>query len=274
LIGGLSATLVALASACGDVSSGGAGPAPTQVKFGETALVVVVNPMINDANNKALPAPGPARGGVKLTSDDGVSATTGADGIAVLTPLAEGARTITVAGDNAGGTFTVTMTAARLREIAIATQGASAEIMVDLDYTATRTVEIAPGASAVEVNSALAVSDSVVFFHGGVYTGDLDFSGSRVTLFGEGALGGKVELRGNVTVSGSNSRIRGATITGDLVMPASGLGLSFSRVTGTTIAAGSDATFLANGLCGPESISGSGTAAVGNAGAAPSAACP
>jgi hypothetical protein len=75
---------------------------------------------------------------------------------------------------------------------------------------------------------------------------------------------GTVELRGNVTVSGSESRIRGAHITGDLVLPASSAGLSFSRVDGALAASGSDATLLANALCGSEAITGSGAVVAGN----------
>jgi hypothetical protein len=84
-----------------------------------------------------------------------------------------------------------------------------------------------------QVNSVLKASDRVVFFASGHHTGDIDFAGSRVTLFGEGALGGRVVIDGNVTVSGSNSRIRGTQITGNLTISASGVGLSFSRVDGT-----------------------------------------
>jgi hypothetical protein len=168
----------------------------------------------------------------------------------------------------------VKIVAAQLREVAIATRGTKTDLMIDLDYKADRTVEIAPGTSVADVNRALSVSDSVVFFRGGVYTGDIEFSGSRVTLFGEGGLGGKVELRGNVTMTGSNSRIRGTNITGNLTMPASGVGLSFSRVAGLTTSTGSDATLLVNALCGSESVSGSGTVAAGNTGAAPHADCP
>ena len=86
--------------------------------------------------------------------------------------------------------------------------------------------------------------------------------------------GMQVIVQGNVTVSGSNSRIRGTLITGSLTMPASGAGLSFSRVNGATSSDGSDATFLDNDLCGGASITGSGSIVVGNAGAAPIAQCP
>jgi hypothetical protein len=271
LVGALVAVLIA---GCGGGGGGTSTTNPTDVKFGVTALVVVVNPIVNDANLRSVPTPGQTRSDVRLVSDDGVSATTSATGIAVLSPLTAGMRTISVSGTNVGGSFTVNMTAGVLREIALATTGTSAQVMLDIDYKSDKVTEIAPTMSIADVNAALKVSDSVVFFKGGVYTGDIDFSGSRVTLFGEGVLGGMVELHGNVTVSGSDSRIRGTRITGNLTMPASGLGLSFSRIDGTTTAEGSDATLLVNAICGSETITGSGSFVVGNSGVAPSAACP
>ena len=257
--------------ACGG-DDGGGGPdasLPTDVKFGDTALVIVLNPVVNDANDRNVAMPGTARTGVTFTSDDGVSAMTDASGIAVLAPLTAGARTITATGTGAAGTINVMMAAGELREIAVASEGTTSSIMVNLDYKSNRVTEVNPTMTLTEVNNALKVSDQVVFFKSGSYTGDIDFSGSRVTLFGEGVLGGTVTLVGNVTISGSNSRIRGTTITGSLTAPASGIGLSFSRVNGALNAAGSDATFLKNALCGAVTITGSGSYALDNAGAAP-----
>lgn len=268
----LPALLVALVAACGGDDGGGVDP--TEVRFGDTALVVVVNPAIDDGNRQQVPAPGSARAGITLRSDDGVSDTTGADGIAVLSPLTPGIRTVSLSGGGLEGSFTVTMAAGALREVALAAEGTRAELMLDLDYKSDRVVEITPAMASAEVNEALRPSDRVVFLAGGVYTGDLDFSGSRVTLFGEGALGGTVTLQGNVMMSGSDCRIRGARITGNLTIPASGTGLSFSRVDGTTTATGSDASLLANALCGPEMITGSGSLVVGNLGVGPMASCP
>lgn len=248
---------------------------PTDVPFGTTAIVAVVNPAVNDANTRSgLPAPGEVVSGVTLTTDDGVSATTGADGIAVLAPVTAGMRTITVSGAVDGGTFAVTIADGTLREVALATDDGRAEVMLDVDYKADQAFEVDPTMSNAEVNDILAVSDRVVFFRGGSYAGDLTFGGSRVTLFGEGVLGGAVVLDGNITVSGSDSRIRGARITGALTIPASGAGLSFSRVDGALTSEGSDAMLLANALCGSEAIAGSGTVVIGNRGAAPLAACP
>lgn len=264
-------------SGCGD-DGGSTTPdanSPTDVPFGTTAIVVVVNPTINDANAETgLPAPGTAVSGVTLTTDDNVSATTGADGIAVLAPVTAGTRTITVSGAVAGGTFTVMVADKTLREIALATEDGRAEVMVDVDYKADQAFEVSPTMSNAEVNDILAVSDRVVFFKGGSYAGDLTFGGSRVTLFGEGVLGGNVKLEGNMTVTGSDSRIRGAHITGSLTIPASKVGLSFSRVDGAVTAEGSDGMLLANALCGSETVTGSGVIVLGNRGAAPITACP
>jgi hypothetical protein len=266
--------LVVIAS-CGGGSSGGPDASdPTDVPFGTTAIVVVVNPVVNDLNERSVPAPGPVQSGVTLTTDDGVTATTGADGIAVLAPVTAGMRTITVTGTGVGGTTTVMMGAGELREIALATAGTTAQIMLNVDYKTDQVAEVAATMTNAEVNDLLAVSDSVVFFPGGEYVGDLDFSGSRVTLFGEGVLGGTVTIQGNVTVSGSDSRIRGTRITGNLAIPASGVGVSFSRVDGAMNSEGSDGKILANALCGAETVTGSGTIALGNAGTAPITTCP
>lgn len=73
--------------ACGGDDGGDPDNNPTDVAFGTTAIVVVVNPIVNDANTETgLPTPGTVREGVTLTTDDDVTATTGPDGIAVLAP--------------------------------------------------------------------------------------------------------------------------------------------------------------------------------------------
>lgn len=247
---------------------------PTDVPFGTTAIVVVVNPWINDANTKTVPMPGAVRAGITLTTDDNVTATTGANGIAVLAPVTAGTRTVTVSGAVAGGSFTVMVADKTLREIALATDAGRAELMVNVDYKADQAFEVTPAMTNAEVNDVLKVSDRVVFFAGGTYQGDLEFAGSRITLFGEGVLGGSVILDGNITVTGSDSRIRGAEITGSLTMPASKVGLSFSRVNGAMTSQGSDGMVLASALCGTETITGSGTIVLGTTGAAPMTACP
>ncbi|HEU4733175.1 MAG TPA: hypothetical protein VFT22_35025 [Kofleriaceae bacterium] len=266
-----------VSAACGSSDSAPDANDPANIAFGTTAIVVVVNPPVNDANSHSVPAPGTARAGITLTTDDNVSATTDASGIAVLAPVTAGARTIRVSGTGITGSVGVTIAAHALLELAIttgATPTSSPGMMVQIDYKTDQAVQVSPAMTNAEVNSVLKVSDRVVFFAGGSYTGDIDFSGSRVTLFGEGALGGRVLIDGNVTVSGSDSRIRGTHITGNLTIPASGVGVSFSRVDGAVQSAGSDGRLLANAMCGAETVTGSGTIALGNAGMAPIATCP
>jgi hypothetical protein len=97
-----------------------------------------------------------------------------------------------------------------LREIAVALDGAGAGSMANIRYLFGGTVvEITPTMTIAQVNAELARSNLIVFLRAGTFAGDLNFSGSNVTLFGEGAQGGSVVINGNVTVSGSGNRIRG-----------------------------------------------------------------
>ncbi len=254
---------VALVAACGDSTD------PDEVPYGETTFVVLLNPAINDPNEVDVAAPGSARTGVGVAIEGGPSATTSADGVAVLSPVAAGSRVLAFDGPD-DGEVALSIVAGDLREVAVALDPAGAEIMADIRYEfGAEVLEISPTMTLSEVNAALAASNSVVFFAAGTYTGDIVFSGSNVTLFGEGHTGGRVVIDGNVTVSGSQNRIRGARITGDLSVPASNFGMSFTRVDGTTDVSGSSSVMLANTFCGTVTVSGSGATLLGNAGLAP-----
>jgi hypothetical protein len=157
-----------------------------------------------------------------------------------------------------------------LREIAVALDGSGAGVMADVRYIFGGTVvDITPAMTIAQVNAELARSNLIVFLRAGTYTGDLSFSGSNVTLFGEGTQGGAVTINGNVTVSGSGNRLRGARITGNLSVPGSGAGISYSSVEGALLLDGSNAVLLNNAFCGSATVSGSGVLALGNAGLAP-----
>ena len=257
----LSSCLVA-ALACG----GDTGTEPTEVTLGETTFVVLVNPIVNDDNGAPVPTPGTTQSGVNVSVAGGPSGSTNASGVVVLSQVAPGSKTLSVGGSD----VTVSIADKDLREVAIALDGGSASVMANVRYAfGGQVVEITPSMSLAEVNSALSQSNTIVFFGAGTYTGDLQFTGSDVTLFGEGATGGTVTLNGNVTVDGSSNRIRGARITGDLSIPGSDVGISFSRVVGDLQLAGSDATLLNNSFCGTVTIEGSGLTALGNAGMEP-----
>jgi len=263
--------LVLLAGAC---DGEGSGIDPTDVRFGETVLLVIVNPVVNDANRGLVPTPGLVRAGVEVRSDDGPSGMTGPDGIAVLARLSSGVRTIEVEGGGIAASFQLLVGRGALREVALAAEGQRAEVMVDASYSPEGIVEVSPETPTAEINAALHVDDGLVFLTAGTYPGDLDVSASRATVISEGILGGKVTLQGNVTISGASSRIRGARVMGNLSIRAGDTGLSFSRVDGMATAAGGNMTLLANAFCGTAAITGSVSYVVGNSGIAPTTACP
>jgi len=254
--------------ACGDGTT-----APTEVPYGETSFVVLTNPLVNEANQTPVSAPGSAQSGVSVSVQGGVSAMTNASGVAVLSPVTAGARVLTFSGNGTSGDVQLEIASQTLKEVAVATGGTGARVMAEISYAFGGTVvEIIPSMTIAEVNAALAGSNRIVFLGAGTYSGDLVFSGSSVTLYGEGATGGTVTIDGNVLVNGSQNRIRGARITGDLTVPGSGFGMSFSRVAGDANISGSSSVLLLSAFCGTVTIGGSGSTLLGNAGLAPVAA--
>lgn len=254
--------VVVVALVCG-LGCGSRGP--TEVRLGETSLIVWVNPRVNEANRAMLAMPGGARAGVTVRLGD-VSATTDAAGVAVLSPVASGAQELRLEAGGAAATVGLTLVAKELRELAIAFDGSTARVMADLPYRfGGDVVEVTPSMTLAELNTALTGSNRIVLLRGGEYVGNLDFTGSDVTLFGEGTGGGTVIVRGDVNVSGSANRIRGARIVGTLQVDGSNFGLTSSAVTGPATIRGSSAVLLDNALCGGVTLSGSDDTVLENA---------
>lgn len=259
-------TLALATGACGD----DAVTNPTDVQLGETTYAFLLNPEVNDVNEATVPTPGVEQSDVSVSIQDGASGTTGIDGVAVFASVAAGTRTVSFDDGGNQGTLSLSIADGDLREIAVALDASGAAVMANVLYAfGGEVVEITADQTVAEVNDALSGSNRIVLVRGGTYTGNIDFSGSDVTLFGEEAEGGSVTLNGNVTVSGSNNRLRGARVTGDLIVPGSDAGISFSSVVGSLTLDGSDAVLLNNAFCGLVDISGSGLTALGNAGLAP-----
>jgi hypothetical protein len=272
-----SASALALAAGCGNGDDTGGDP--TEVTLGETAFVVVVNPTINDANDTTVPEPGSSRAEVLVEVDAGGPAVhTDMDGVGVLAPVEAGSRTLALSGGGIDGTLVEGIADMDLVELAIAGEGDRVERMARVVYAfGAQVVELSADTPIEDVNDALSASNQIVLLEGGTYEGDLEFSGSNVTLFGEGVGGGRVFIDGNVDVGGSDNRIRGATITGNLNVSGSDFGMSFSRIDGDVVLSGSGITLLQSDFCGTLDVSGSDLVALGNAGMAPLAApgdCP
>ena len=266
----LRVTLMTVASACG----GGDGPTdPPDAVYGETTVVYLLNPIVNDVNAVTVPAPGASRSGVEVAITSGPSGTTGANGDLALAPVTPGTWPVSFGTGGASGQLSLDIAQGDLREIAVALDGTGAAEMVEIRYAFGGTVtEITPAMTNAEVNATLSGSNLIVFLRAGTYQGDLEFSGSNVTLFGEGSQGGAVTIDGNVTVSGSGNRLRGARISGNLSVPGSGAGISYSSVAGDVTFDGSNGVLLNNAFCGTVATPGSGLRALGNAGLAPLAA--
>jgi hypothetical protein len=253
------------------LACGGDGPTdPPDAVYGETTVVYVMNPVVNQVNVAPVPPPGTSQSGVDIAVTAGPSGTTGGNGELVLAPVAAGISPVSFNDGSATGQLSLDIAQGDLREIAVALDGSGAGEMANVRYAFGGTVvEITPAMSITQVNTELAGSNRIVFLRAGTYQGDLNFSGSNVTLFGEGSQGGTVTINGNVTVSGSFNRLRGARIQGALSVPGSGAGISYTSVTGTLTLSGSNAVLLNNAFCGAATVSGSGVLAVGNAGLAP-----
>ena len=252
---------------CGDGDP--TGPA-LEVTLGETSVVVLVNPAVNSATGVALPTPGSLRSDVSVSWDGGPAVRTDGAGVAVLGPIAAGARSLSLSGGGLSGSVTASIAERDLHEIAVALTGSGAAVMADVRYEfGGEVIEVTTATPLAQVNELLSRSDVIVLFRGGTYRGDLVFSGSNVTLFGAGIRGGEVVIEGNVTVEGSRNRIRGARVVGDLTVSGSNAGVALSRVTGRFSLSGSGGVLLENALCGQVSVTGSNPLLLGNAGLAP-----
>lgn len=256
-----------LTTSCRD----GTGPVDaTTVPFGQTTFVVIMNPPVNTINTVAVPAPGTARDSVTTAVLQGPTDATDSTGVATLSPVQAGDRVLTFKRGSLEGQTAVSISDKDLRELAVALTSSGVGIMTNILYAfGGSVVEVTPSMAIGDVNKRLAESNVIVFLRGGTYTGDLTFSGSNVTLYGEGRRGGTVTINGNVTVGGSGNRIRGARITGSLGVPANGFGMSLSRVDGAFQLNGSGAKLLQNMFCGTVNSATSNVTALGNAGMSP-----
>lgn len=243
---------------------------PTDVTFGETTFVFLVNPVVNAATEATVPTPGSERSGVDVAVAEGPSGATGSDGVLALSSVDPGTRSVSFDDASNSGSLSLEIADRDLREVAVALDADGAAEMANVEYAfGGEVVVITPEMSVQDVNDALARSNIIVFVEGGTYTGNVEFSGSAVTLFGEGAEGGNVTIEGDVLVSGSGNRLRGIRVTGDLSVPGSDAGISFSSVVGNLLVDGSDTHLLDNAFCGDVSLTGSGLLALDNAGLEP-----
>jgi len=267
-------TTVALAATTAALGCGGDddGHDPDR-PFGDTAIVVVVNPTPNDGNTAAVPGiSSDIREGVGVDAEPGGGATTDASGLGVVDEVAMG--DLQLIFDSGPVLPSQILSDGDVYDLAVAYDG---DTVTAFDGYPIRygvggeILEFATDADPAEVAEALGTDGNIVFFEDGVYTGDLMITGEDVIFFGEGLTERQVVIDGSVEVRGTGVRIRGFTITGDLTVFGNQFGMSFSVVQGNTQINGNPVSFLRNAFCGNVDVPSSNASLLDNEGLAPMA---
>ncbi|WP_438026541.1 hypothetical protein [Sorangium sp. So ce233] len=263
------------AAGCGDDTPGSGDPTDVDVAAGATAVVAIVNPVVNEPHNTGVPAElGDARDGIVVTATPGGSDTT-VGGIAVV-----GARAGRVELDVAGVILAHTIEAERdVVDAPIAFSGSAAAFFdnTPIRYAvseASGAVFVDPSLSMAAIERHLAADAQVVVLRPGTYVGDLTITGKGTLLYGEGFLERAVIIDGSVTAQGEAVRLRGVTITGDLAARGNDFGISFSLVRGAVDITGNGGAFVRNVFCGETVVPSSNATLLDNHGVEPLLALP
>lgn len=242
------------------------------VTVGTTALVAILNPMVNDSHAADTPDElGTDRDGIEVNADPGESAVTSGDGLAVVdVPVGD----IGVLVGSAPALGLTVLAEGDVYDAAIAYDGTGAAFFANTpirypvgEKSGAHFYD--PATSFTEINNRLGQDSTVVVLRPGTYVGNLDIRGEGVLLFGEGWSDRDVVLDGDVTVNGGNVRIRGVTIQGDLTSNGNGFGISFSLVRGVTNIKGNAGAFLRNVFCGNATVPSSSATLLDNHGVPP-----
>ena len=248
------------------VSCGGDGVDPDQ-PFGETTVVVVVNPAPNDGNTVTAPASvGTEIAGIDIDADPGGGGVTDDTGLAVMGDLDAGELDLVFPG--AALSFTI-QTEGDVYDLSVAHDGSQVALYPGFPIRYGVGGDILTIATDGDATEALNTDGTIVFFEDGVHVGDLVIEGENVILFSNRFDGEPVVVDGNIEVRGGNVRIRGVTITGDLTVFGNEFGMSFSVVQGQTQLNGQAISFLRNVFCQGVNVPSSNAALYGNQGLPP-----
>lgn len=245
-------------------------PVPPFRPFGDSAVVTIVNPVVNTAHNVGGPVPGDARSGILVDANPGGAATTDATGLARVEPLVVGTSALII-----GTAMPLSLTvpaAGDVYDLAVAYDGATATASPNFPIrygVGGQIVVLDSRSSPAAVSEALSTDGNIVFFRNGTFVGNLNISGSDVILFGEDLTGRSAIINGSVTVNGTRVRIRGFTITGDVSVPGNDFGMAFTTVRGATHLNGNGIALLRNVLCGGATGGSGNLSLLDNAGLAP-----
>ena len=258
--------LVLAVSGCGDDGIDPDRP------FGKTAIVVVVNPAVNEGNTASVPPSYDENrvDGIEVDADPGDADTTDSDGFSVLDDLDEGELDL-VFDSGPVLPFTVQQ-AGDVHDLAVAYNGETVEEFPNspIRYGVGGEIKVFDTkADPQQVTDALSTDGNIVYFKNGTYQGDLEITGNDVIFFGEGFTERDVIIDGSVLVRGTSVRIRGFTVTGDITVLGNDFGMAFSVVQDKTAINGQEVSFLANHFCGQVTVPSSNATLLHNHGLAP-----
>jgi len=242
--------------------------------FGDTRVVVVVNPEENEGNTAQPPAVvGSEVEDVGVDANPGGAATTDETGLAVVGGLSVGSTDLVLGGGPASVGFEVVGDGDVYdAAVAYSDDGSQAAFYSGFPIrygVGGDIVVIGSDEDPAQAQQALSTDNTIVFFENGEYVGDLTITGEDVILFGEGIEEPSVVVDGNIEVRGGNVRIRGVTITGDLTVFGNNFGMAFSVVQGATQLNGQAISFLRNVFCQGANVPSSNAALYANEGLPP-----
>jgi hypothetical protein len=246
----------AAATGCGggdddDNNNNTSGPDTVDNLLGDTALVAIINPVVNTGHTTGVPSiTGTERNAIPVEANPGDAAVS-ENGIAVV-GTGTGAVEVTVGNAMLGHNVLV---AGDVYDAPIAFDGTTAEFYPNTPVrypigAASGAVLFGPADALADVQAKLGLDNTVVVLRGGTYTGDITIDGTGTMLYGLDFLNNAVMINGSVTVNGAQVRLRGVTVTGDLTVKGNDFGISFSTVEGNTSINGNAGAFVRNVFCG------------------------
>lgn len=260
--------------ACTDDAKDDAGTGETGAdqELGDTALVAIVNPVVNTGHNTGVPAEqGSERDGIPVNAEPGTDSPTANAGLAVV-EVPVGVIEVLI-GDAPALAHTV-IAEGDVYDAAIAYDGSGAVLFENtpIRYAVgdgSEAIFYAPEDDLATINATLEQDDVIVVLGPGNYAGDITVKGSNVTLFGQGWSESAVTLDGSIVADGTDVRVRGLTITGSLTANGNLFGISFSVVHGPTDIKGNGGAFLRNTFCAGATVPSSNATLLDNYGIEP-----
>ncbi len=248
-----------------------AGSRDADQPFGDSAIVVVVNPAVNEGNTVSIPlSHGVLRGGRSVDVDPGGSSITDATGLAVINEVVSGEVDLRV--DDSTALQMTVVSDGDVYDLAVAYDGngATAYPNFPIRYAVGGDIVVFDSnANPDAVADALSTNGNIVFFRNGTFLGDLLITGDDVIFYGEGFTERQVLIDGSVTVRGTGVRIRGFTVSGSVTVQGNDFGMAFTVVQGETRILGNAVAFLRNAFCGPVVVPSSNATLLDNEGMAP-----